>query len=197
MPSTKNIKKFLINFVINDMLPKIITISGLPGCGKSTTAKLLAEKLSYEYLDTGVVFRNLAKKHNMTLHEFEEYSNQHHEIDKELDQAIIEQIKNSPGVVLQGRLAGWMCLSNQVSAFKIWLYLPLEIRSNRISERENISLEEATSDILFRENSITKRYKEIYNIDYSDLSIYDLKFETTPPPNIIVEQILEIISKPA
>lgn len=179
------------------MLPKIITISGLPGCGKSTTAKLLSEKLGYEYLDTGNIFRNLAKTHNMSLHEFEEYSNQHHEIDKELDQAIIEQIKNSPGVILQGRLAGWMCVLNQVPAFKVWLYLPLNLRTERVSEREKISLESAKDDILFREQSILKRYQEIYNINYNDTTIYDLKLETAPAPEVIVYQIIANLKKSA
>lgn len=174
------------------MTPHVITISGLPGCGKSTTAKLLAEKLNYTYLDTGAVFRDLAKKHNMTLHEFEIYSNTHHEIDIELDTAIINQVRNSSqGVVLQGRLAGWMCKRNNLLAFKIWLFLDIDLRTERISLRENISKEDAKDDIIFREESILKRYKEVYNIDYSDTSIYDFKFETLLSPDEIVDEIIK------
>ena len=175
------------------MFPQVITISGMPGCGKSTTAKLLAEKLNYNFIDTGSIFRDLAKKHNMTLNQFEIYSNQHHEIDKELDLTIIKQIKESNGVVLQGRLAGWMCVINKVEAFKIWLSLALEQRVLRVAQRENISQQQAEKDILFREQSIMKRYKEIYNIDYADTSIYDLKMDTSPLPNVIVEQIIDNI----
>lgn len=38
----------------------IITIDGPSGAGKSTIAKLLAEKLSYSYIDTGAMFRAVA-----------------------------------------------------------------------------------------------------------------------------------------
>jgi CMP/dCMP kinase len=40
----------------------VITIDGPSGAGKSTVSKLLAEKLSYLYLDTGSLYRALAYK---------------------------------------------------------------------------------------------------------------------------------------
>lgn len=174
----------------------VITISGLPGCGKSTTAKLLAEKLNFKYIDTGTIFRQLAEKHKMTLHQFEQYSNDHHEIDKELDANIINQVKSSHvGVVLQGRLAGWMCKLNNLPAYKVWLYLDINKRAERIAEREKISYEEASADIDFREKSIINRYKEVYSIDYQDTSIYDLKLETNLSPNEIVDEIINSLQK--
>ena len=44
----------------------IITISGMLGSGKSTVAKLLAQKLGYEYYSTGNAQREIAKKKAMT-----------------------------------------------------------------------------------------------------------------------------------
>jgi len=35
----------------------IIAIDGLSGCGKSSTAKLLAKEMSYKYLDSGAMYR--------------------------------------------------------------------------------------------------------------------------------------------
>ncbi|TAH26092.1 MAG: (d)CMP kinase [Cytophagales bacterium] len=35
----------------------IVALDGLSGCGKSTTAKLCAEKLGYIYIDTGAMYR--------------------------------------------------------------------------------------------------------------------------------------------
>ncbi|MBI4633882.1 MAG: (d)CMP kinase [Deltaproteobacteria bacterium] len=40
----------------------VITIDGPSGAGKSTVSRLLAEKLSYMYLDTGALYRALAYK---------------------------------------------------------------------------------------------------------------------------------------
>lgn len=39
---------------------KVITIDGPAGSGKSTTARLLAKRLGFEYLDTGATYRTVA-----------------------------------------------------------------------------------------------------------------------------------------
>ncbi len=41
-------------------LKRIITIDGPAGAGKSTIAKLLAERIGYEYLDTGAIYRTIS-----------------------------------------------------------------------------------------------------------------------------------------
>ena len=63
-----------------------ITISGLPGTGKTTVAKLLEQRLGLRYVYSGEIFRQLAQKHHMSLEEFGKYCESHREIDEELDQ---------------------------------------------------------------------------------------------------------------
>ena len=62
-----------------------ITISGTPGSGKSTVAKILEKKLGIKYIYSGLIFRQLAEEHNMELEKFGKYCEQNSEIDKELD----------------------------------------------------------------------------------------------------------------
>jgi|GEM_PF-2341 len=65
----KNCKYFSNSLIYNTMSKKlIIAIDGPAGSGKSTTAKLLANKLKYLYLDTGAMYRvitYLTLKHNI------------------------------------------------------------------------------------------------------------------------------------
>ena len=44
------------------MRKPVITIDGPSGAGKSTISKLLAERLSYTYIDTGALYRVVALK---------------------------------------------------------------------------------------------------------------------------------------
>jgi cytidylate kinase len=47
---------------LNEMKGKIICIDGPAGSGKSTTAKLVAQKLGFLYLDTGAMYRAITWK---------------------------------------------------------------------------------------------------------------------------------------
>jgi len=40
----------------------VITVDGPAGSGKSTVSKILAERISYVYLDTGLLYRAIAYK---------------------------------------------------------------------------------------------------------------------------------------
>ena len=53
-----------------------ITISGTPGSGKSTVAKILEKKLGIKYIYSGLIFRQLAEEHNMELEKFGKYCEQ-------------------------------------------------------------------------------------------------------------------------
>ena len=153
-----------------------ITISGTPGSGKSTIAQLLEEKLGIKCIYSGMIFRETAKKYNMTLEEFGKYCEQNSDVDKELDDKQLEILRKGD-IILEGRLAGWIAYKNNILAFKIAIDTDLETRAKRIVNREKGSIEQRKKEILERERSEALRYKKYYNIDLNDASIYDIVIE--------------------
>lgn len=169
----------------------ILTISGLHGTGKSTIGKLLAEELGLKYYSTGQAFRDLAKEMNLTLKEFTEYVEKNPDIDKKLDQKIIE-IAQKGDVIIDSQLSAYILES--IADFKILLICPLETRVERIAQRDKESYKRKLEETTIRENSELIRYKKLYNIDLKDenkvKNLYNLILDTE---NLTVDEVLKQI----
>lgn len=79
-------------------------------------------------------------------------------------------------MLLESRLAGW--LAGDAADLRFWLDAPVDVRAERIADREGKPVDVAREETTTREASEAKRYMEYYNIDYSDLSIYDISLNT-------------------
>lgn len=169
----------------------IITLGGLPGSGKTTVARILADRLKMEYINAGDIFRNLAAKKGMTLEEFGFFAERNPNIDKAIDKKLLE-IARRDNVILEGRLAGIMLELNDVEALKVWLEAPLDVRVRRISGRDTKSSEAALADTQMREKSEWDRYYNIYHVDIRDLSVYNLVIKTQDrTPEEIADEIIK------
>ncbi len=169
----------------------IITLGGLPGSGKTTVARILADRLKMEYINAGDIFRNLASKKGMTLEEFGFFAERNPNIDKAIDKKLLE-IARRDNVILEGRLAGIMLELNDVEALKVWLEAPLEVRVERISGRDTKSMEAAMADTQMREKSEWDRYYNIYHVDIRDLGVYNLVIQTQDrTPEDIANEIID------
>ena len=165
-----------------------ITISGLPGSGTTTVARLLAEKLGYKLISAGEVFRRLAMEGGMTLEEFSRYAEDNPEIDLYIDKMQRELAEKEDNVIVEGRLSGWMIKD----AFKVWIYADPEIRYERIAKREGIELSRARVETKRREELERRRYKKFYSIDIDDISIYHIAINSGLfKPEEVVEIILK------
>ena len=173
----------------------IITVSGTPGSGKSTVAKLLEGKTGLKYVYSGMTFRERATKHNMSLEEFGRYCKEHEEIDIELDDKQLEILK-SGDVVLEGRIAGWIAHKNNIAALKVMIDADIKTRASRILKREGGALKQREKEILEREECESARYKKYYNIDLKDVSVYDVVIDSKDKtPNEIVDIVLKKFDK--
>ncbi|GGM72110.1 cytidylate kinase [Thermogymnomonas acidicola] len=173
-----------------------IAISGGIGSGKSTVARLLAERTGYEYVSGGVFFRQKARELGMTIEEFNEYAESHPEIDMELDSDLLSFLRRSDDFVIESRLVGWLCYRNGIDALKIFLEASRETRARRLASRERQSYQEAFSDLVRREESELRRYRHLYGIDYMDSSFYDLVIDTENlSPEEVVNEVFSRLSK--
>ncbi len=170
-----------------------ITVSGPPGSGKTTAARLLAKKLGYEYVCGGDIFREMAKERGMDLVEFSKYAEQHPEVDIKIDSRLVEIAKTKDNIVIDSRLSGWLVHINKIPAFKVFITASVDTRAKRIWEREGGDLEKIKNDMLIREKSEKKRYMEVYGINFEDLSIYDIVINSDNiSPEEIVQKIVEV-----
>lgn len=169
----------------------IITVSGLPGSGTTTASELLSEETDMELISSGEVFRKMADERGMTLEKFGDLAEKNEEFDKKLDKRMVERAKI--GTILEGRLTGHLLKRSEEDAFKVWLKAPLDVRIERIADREDIeNKDNLKKRVKNRERSEKKRYKKYYDIDLTDISIYDMIIDSkNNSPESIVQKIIE------
>ena len=178
-----------------EQLTKIV-VGGLPGSGKTTFAKLLAEKLGFRYVGTGALFRSMATERRMSLEEFSRYAEAHDEIDRMIDEEQVRQAQEGD-VVVDSRLGAWMI---DDADLKVCLIASLEERARRAAGRDGLEPEEARRKVAEREKSEKKRYREFYGIDVTELERFDLivNSETFSPDqifNIVVAALQQVKSQ--
>jgi cytidylate kinase len=154
----------------------LITVSGPPGAGKSSTCAALSERLDLEHISGGDIFRELAAERGMTLAAFNERAEEDDQIDRDLDRRLREIAVERDDVVLESRLSGWLAAEH--ADLRVWLDAPLEVRAERIADREDKPVGAARAETEERADSEAKRYREYYGIDIHDRSIYDLVVNT-------------------
>ncbi|WP_135664147.1 (d)CMP kinase [Halorhabdus rudnickae] len=154
----------------------LITVSGPAGSGKSTLAESLADALDYEHVSGGDIFRSLAQEQDMTPLELNKQAEEDEAIDLDLDRRLRTIARDRDDLVLESRLAGWM--AGNYADLKLWLDAPLDVRADRIAQRENKQIEQAKTETRERGESEAQRYEAYYGIDIEDLSIYDLAINT-------------------
>ncbi len=165
------------------MKPEIITISGPPGSGTSTVSRRVAEKLDYSRFSSGDFMRSLARERNMSLAEITQKAEQDSEIDRTIDEKV-KNLADSEKIVVDSRLAFHFI----PESFAAYLEVDLETAAERIyaehDEREEAgelvseSVEATKRSIMDRLASERKRYKELYNIDHTNHTHYNLVVDT-------------------
>ena len=168
----------------------LITISGVPGSGKTTVAKQLAARLGLPHVYAGDLYRQEAKQRGLSLDAFNLLCERDHSIDRGLDAAMAERAKQG-NVVLEGRLAGFLAADNQLDALKVWLDASDETRARRVAQREGSDWRVVLEENRVRHGSDSSRYQAIYGYDLADHGVYDLVLATDErTPEELVEMLI-------
>jgi cytidylate kinase len=129
----------------------------------------------------------------MTLAEFNALAQRDPEVDRELDERQLEYLVRG-GVILEGRLSGWLAHRNGIPAFKVWLVASEDERVRRLVERDGGDAQtqaEAMADRVTREQD---RYRRYYGADLGDLDIYDVVLDSTAtPPDELRDRVLKAL----
>jgi|SRR3989338_517167 len=165
------------------MKKHIITIAGYPGSGKSSTAKGVAKMLGYEHFSSGDLFRKMASERGYSIEEINITAEKQREIDLEVDELLKKIHKEKDNLVIDSRMAfHWM-----PDSFKVFLDLDPQMAAERTFahiqkigrlSQKGSSVDEVRENTFKRVESERKRYLNLYNVDITDKTRFDLVVDT-------------------
>lgn len=165
------------------MKKEIITIAGEVGSGKSSTAKRVAAQLGYTHLSSGDLFRKIASERGLSVEALNLTAEEQADIDHEVDAWLRRLNDEGTALVIDSRLAWhwipgsfkvYLALDHDTAAERIFKHIQTE---GRVSQTAS-SIEEVRANIDTRVVSEQKRYRELYNVDVTDTSPFDLVIDT-------------------
>jgi len=164
----------------------IITLSGKPGSGKSSTADRVAELLSYTRYSAGDLVRSHIRKKKMTLDEFNKMAEEDHKHDHLIDEEL-RKLRTERDVVIDSRLGFYWI----PESFKVYLDLDMDVATVRIYKdsvsnelREygadtNYSIQDVRKLVQGRLDNEKRRFKTLYGVNPYSNANFDLIINTS------------------
>jgi len=172
----------------------IVTIAGMPGSGKGTAGKALAEELNCKFYSMGDIRGKMAMDRGITIDELNKLGENDPKTDIEVDEYQKKLGEEEDNLVIDGRTS-WHFIPKSI---KIFLDVDLKISAERIynAKREDEpnykSVEEVLNGLKLRIESDKKRYKKWYDLDCYDKNNYDFILDTT---NLTIPKVVQTLLK--
>ncbi len=163
----------------------IITLTGKPGSGKSSTADRVAEMLGYTRYSSGEYVRTITQKHKITLGDFNTRAESHPEMDQQIDVAL-RKLRDQSDIVIDARLGFYWI----PESFKVFLDLNSDVAIARIFKDANFNtnrsgageggaaMSDVADQVEARMRSERLRFKKLYGINPYSIEHFDLVIDT-------------------
>ena len=168
----------------------------MPGAGKTTAARLLADKLGYKHLSGGDLRGKIALRHNLTIDQLNEIGKKEIWTDKEVDDELVRIGKEEDNYVIDS----WIAFYFIPKSVKIFLDVNPRIGAERVfkvkrpDEDKKDSVEETEKLLKKRVENTNARYIKYYKKNFLEKSNYDLIIDTSKLSiNQVAGRILEFI----
>lgn len=155
-----------------------ITIGGMPGAGKTTVGKILADRLGLKFYSIGTIRRLLAKERGLTIDEF---NNLAEDTDTMADSFQIKLARDEDDFIVDGRLAFYFV----PDSIKFYFTCSLDTAAYRIfkdqrsTENFYLNQDEIKNSITLRMKNDVERYKKLYNVNCYEPKLFDHVVDTT------------------
>ena len=188
----------------------IITISGTPGAGKSSIAKIIEQELKATRVYAGSIMREKARAQSITLQELAIQAEKKPRIDEEVDREVAAMAHKSDDqkkiIIVEGRVQFHLI----PKSIKIFITVSPEEGAKRIyqdlcnpqknKERNEGTIKTTKEQVLEetqkRQEQDRARFQKLYKIDYTNPANYDLIIDTTSITlKEAAEQIIEYIKQ--
>lgn len=174
----------------------IITISGPPGAGKTTTGKKLAKELGYKFYSMGDLRGRMALERGMSIEELNKIGEESDWTDRAVDVYQRELGEKEDNFIVDGNL-GFHFIPRSLKIFLMAKPLTAAERTLRDKRKGIRSDEKLTNNIddevqlmKKRLESNKRRYKKYYNVDFLNKANFDIIIDTTDIP---LEQVVRTI----
>lgn len=177
----------------------IITIGGMLGGGKSSTAKLVASRLGYTHHSAGDHLRQIGREHfGLNILDTNLAAEQNAELDQLVDQKL-RDIGQSGGQHVLDAHMGWHFIPD---SFKVYLDVDLLHAAERIIQNADATRQASeqipgdptgyVSALEDRVASEIRRYQKYYGVNPYDISQYDLVIDTAKfSLDYVADQIID------
>ncbi len=169
----------------------IVTLSGDIGGGKSSVARILAQRLNFQLISAGAIQREIATGMGLTTLQLNERSAMDRSVDDRIDSYTQALGETGNQIIVDSRLA-WHFIP---SAFKVFLSVDPKVGAGRVfdasrSDEKHSSLADALENNRSRTQLEATRFLALYGIALRDYGNYDLVVDTS---FVSSEQVAEVI----